>query len=86
MRSCYKCGTTSNIHRHHIIPGNRKLCDKYGLVVDLCGFHHNQSNEGVHFNKEFDIEIRQMGQRKFEETHSREEWLRVFGKNWLEEE
>ena len=83
-RHCWECGTIQNLHRHHIFGGpNRNLSEKYGLVVDLCGPDHNQSNNGVHFNREFDLRLKQWGQRKFEETRSREEFINTFGKSYL---
>lgn len=83
-KMCYVCGTTYNIHEHHIIYGsNRKNSEKYGLKCYLCGKHHNLSNEGVHFNKELDLKLKQMAQKKFEETHSHEEFMRIFGRNYL---
>lgn len=84
-RCCLVCRTTYNIHKHHVFYGtaNRKKSEKYGLTVYLCARHHNMSNEGVHFNKPLDTKIKQMAQRKFEEKHSREEFIWEFGRNWL---
>lgn len=85
-KTCYVCGTTQNIHLHHCFFGNpnRKLSDKYGLVVHLCYLHHNGSNEGVHFNKDLDNHLKQLAQAKFEEVHgSREDFVRIFGRNYL---
>jgi hypothetical protein len=83
-RECYVCKTPLNLHKHHIFPAaNRKNSEKYGCWVYLCAWHHNMSNEGVHFNRLLDVELRQTAQRKFEELHSHEEFMRIFGKNWL---
>lgn len=83
-KQCYVCGTEQYLHRHHIFYGpNRKWSEKYGLTVWLCGRHHNLSNEGVHFNKELDLRIKQIGQRAFEREHTREEFVQIFGKNYL---
>lgn len=85
MKHCIVCGTTQNIHIHHCIHGNgyRKLSDKYGLIVPLCATHHNMSNDGVHFNHELDEKIKGMAQKKFEMVYGHEEWMRVFGRNYL---
>lgn len=82
---CYVCGTIHNLHDHHIFYGtsNRRQSEKHGLKVWLCEYHHNMSDEGVHFNKEFDLHLKQKAQKEFEKTHSREEFLRVFGRNYL---
>lgn len=85
MEHCLVCGTTSNIQIHHCIHGraNRKLSDKYGLVVPLCIYHHTGSNYAVHTNRELDLQIIQLAQRKFEEKYSHEEFMKVFMKNYL---
>ena len=84
-RKCVVCGTTSNLNIHHIFFGssNRKWSDKYGLWIYLCVNHHT-GNDGVHFNKEMDLRIKKLAQQKFEETHTREEFMAIFGKNWLD--
>ena len=59
---------------------NRKNSEKYGLKVWLCHFHHHE----VHMNRDTALELIQMAQSKFEETHTREEFMAIFGKNWLD--
>ena len=44
------------------------------------------SDYGVHFNKKLDLKLKQDCQRKFEETHSREEFLEIIGRNYLGDE
>ena len=85
-RRCYFCRSTYNVHLHHIFGGtaNRKQSEKHGFKVFLCGFHHNMSNEGVHFNRELDLKLKRECQAKFEETHSREEFMKIIGKNYLD--
>lgn len=85
-KECYICKTTIGLHSHHIFCGtsNRKLSEKYGMKVWLCGHHHNLSNEGVHFNRELDLRLKRIGQVHYEEIYgSREDFIRVFGKNYL---
>ena len=84
---CFKDGCNSNqdLHRHHIYFGrkNRRLSEKYGCWVYLCGYHHNLSNEGVHFKHDFDLELKELCQRKWEKHDTRENFIKVFGKNYL---
>ncbi len=78
---------TDNLHKHHIFEGNpnRKLSEKYGLWVYLTGLYHNQSNEGVHCgNHDLDMQLKQDAQRAFEQTHSRDDFIRIFGRNYLD--
>lgn len=82
-KSCYVCGKLQ-VHLHHIYGGaNRKTSDRNGFVVYLCPHHHNLSNEGVHFNKELDTMLKMMCQQKYEENHTREEFMKLIGKNYL---
>ena len=84
-KECYVCKTRYELHEHHIFYGtaNRKQSEKYGMKVWLCGKHHNLSNEGVHFNKEFDLHIKQIAQKKFDETYPDLNFLKIFGRNYL---
>lgn len=84
-KECWVCGTTQDIHEHHILYGtaNRRLSEKYGLKVWLCGKHHNLSNEGVHFNKELDRSLKVLAQKRFEEEYPNESFLRIFGRNYI---
>jgi hypothetical protein len=85
-KKCYITGATEGLHKHHIFGGaNRKLSEQYGLYVYLIPKYHNMSDEGVHFNREFDLQLKREGQRKFESLYgSREDFRRIFGKNYLE--
>lgn len=78
--SCYFCGNP-NTEIHHLIFGRglRELSDKYGLVVPLCRDCHNE----LHHNKVMMAWSRAEGQRRFEAEHGREEFMRIFGKNYL---
>jgi len=76
---------TSNLVRHEVFYGtaNRKLSKEYGLWVWLKPSWHNMSNNGVHFNKELDLSLKRYAQKKFEEKYSRDEFIKIFGKNYL---
>ena len=83
-RKCYVCGMTQGLHVHHVFFGpNRKNSDKWGCWVYLCARHHNMSNEGVHFNKHLDNYIKAQTQCKFESMYGHDEFMRIFGRNWL---
>ena len=71
---------------HEIFGGkNRQLSIKYGLQIRLCGEHHNRpGGMNPHHNKAINDRLKREGQRKFEETHSREDFLRLFGRNYLD--
>ena len=84
-KQCFVCGTTLNLHEHHVFFGtaNRKKAEDYGLKVYLCQEHHTGSH-GVHFNKALDEGLKMLAQSKFEELYgSREDFIREFGKSVL---
>ena len=89
---CYISGREDWLELHHIFGGsNRKNSTKYGLVVWLNHYYHNEPKcpENLYFgsphhDKEVMLWLRQQGQKKFEETHTREEFIQIFGKNYLE--
>lgn len=84
-KECWVCKTTIGLHTHHCIYGtaDRKKSDKYGLTVYLCGMHHNLSNEGVHFNKKLDMQLKQTAQKAFEEKYGHEKFMAEFHRNYL---
>lgn len=86
-RQCWVCHDTRTLHKHHIYYGigRRDKSEEFGCWVYLCPFHHNMSDNGVHFNKTLDLKLKQWCQRKFEEEHSREEFRQYFGRSYLEE-
>ncbi len=83
-KECFVCKTTYGLEEHHVCFGsaNRKQSEKYGLKVWLCAEHH-RGNSGVHFNKELDLSIKRFAQSEFEKTHTREEFIQIFGKSYL---
>lgn len=82
-KECWYTGETYELHKHHIFGGaNRKNSEKYGLWVWLRPDKHVGSG-GVHENRSMDLELKQTAQAAFEQAHSREEFMRIFGRNWL---
>lgn len=62
-------------------PG-RKNSEKAGLKVWLCSNDH-RGPKGAHFNKDLDIALKKYAQMKYEESHSREDFIKLFGKNYI---
>jgi hypothetical protein len=83
-KECFVCRATQDLQLHHVLYGtsNRRQADKYGLTVWLCLRHHT-GDRGAHFDKGLDLKLKEMAQAKFEETHTREEFIRIFGRNYL---
>lgn len=84
-KKCYVTGRTDGLHKHHVFYGtaNRKKSEKWGCWIWLIGDLHNLSAKGIHFDHEFDLRIKRETQRKFEELHGHELFMKEFGRNWL---
>ena len=91
-KCCYVCGTTSNLHLHHIFYGtrNRQKADEDGMTIWLCGPHHNLSTNGVHFNKKLDTKIKQQAEKIWIKTYCDseedgiEKFIKRYGRNYLD--
>lgn len=84
---CWVCGSTTDLHTHEIYfgSGNRQISIKNGFQVRLCGVHHNLSDKGVHFDKALDLELKQHCQREYEKDHLRFDFMRLVGRNYLDD-
>lgn len=86
-KKCYITGQTSNLHYHHIFRGvNRKISDEHGFGVYLAPWLHNTSDQGVHgkHGKDLDLMLKQHCQMAYEKEHSREEFMALIGRNYLD--
>lgn len=84
-KECFITGATEGLHCHHIFGGaNRRISEENGFKIYLRADYHNMSDYGVHFNKQLDLALKRACQAKFEETHTREEWMRLIHRNYLE--
>ena len=85
-KKCFITGDTKGLHVHHCLGGmNRRLADEDGLVVYLRWDYHiaDSPNATPHNNIKTDLFIKRLAQRKYEETHTHEEWMARYGKNYL---
>lgn len=89
---CYLCSLLNgdgsrrnNLEEHHVIHGwaNKKLSEKYGLKIYLCPEHHRMGKQAVHINKEVRHMTEAIAQEKFIETYPEEDFMKIFGKNYL---
>ena len=69
LERCYICGKPYP-EIHHIFYGtaNRKLSDRYGLVVPLC-YHHHRGPAGAHFNRKLDDKLKGIAEKRFCEEY-----------------
>ena len=90
---CWLCGRNGSadpLDRHHIFGNsNRKKSEKYGLVVHLCHDRcHIFGRDAVHNNADTMQRLHEYGQRKAmeEQGWTIDDFRRIFGKNYIEEE
>lgn len=79
--SCYLCGRRA-VQFHHIFGKyNRKKATEDGLWIPVClDCHikiHNEPSQRTNYC------LMQDGQWKYEETHTRDEFMKRYGKNYL---
>lgn len=85
-KKCYLTGSTIGLHKHHIFNAyNRYNSERYGLWVWLRWDRHIADSPYAtpHNDAKIDMMLKRAGQRKFEETHTREEFMRIFGRSYL---
>jgi hypothetical protein len=76
---------SGGLEKHHVMHGtaNRKMSEKYGLTVYLCPKDHRTGKKAVHNCRETDLKLICIAQKKFEDIHGHDEWMRAFGKNYI---
>ncbi len=85
MNHCYVCKRTGPLENHHVYKGpNRKISEKYGLKVKLCAMCH-RGEKGVHGRDghKLDLQLKREFQTLFEKDHSRDEFIKIIGRNYL---
>ncbi|MEG0872962.1 MAG: hypothetical protein RSE57_06280 [Clostridia bacterium] len=76
---CYCCGRKKE-HTHEIYKGrNRKTSMKYGFCIPICDICHERTENDITFLRELQVKC----QKKYEESHIREEFMQIIGKNYL---
>ena len=78
----YDVTTTNELNKHHIFE--EKQSEKYGLKIWLCHRHPiTDSRYSIRYQNQLDLELKQLAQKKFEETHTRNEFIKHFIKSYL---
>ena len=80
LKHCFICNKTpADIHEIYS-GGNRKMSMKNGFCIPLCREHHQFATLDSLFN----LRLKQLCQSEYEKTHTREEFIKLVGKNYLE--
>ena len=80
---CFLCGRRGATEVHHMMHGSRRaMAEQYGLKVHLC----RRCHAALHDAGQYDRDLETLAQETFERDHTRAEWMRIFGKNYREDE
>lgn len=87
-KKCWLTGYTGpGLHKHHIMNGaNRRLAEEDGLWIWLKWDRHiaDSPHNTPHNDAKTDLFYKRLAQRKYEETHTREDWMKRYGRNFLD--
>ena len=83
---CFACRKRMATEEHHCLSGraDRKKCDQDGLTVGLCSECHREVHCKV--NSGLYHKLKRIAQKVYEKTHSREEWMSRYNRNYLWDE
>lgn len=87
-QKCALCGIGTKeggvLTIHHVYHGRKykHLSDKNGFLLTLC----DQCHRKLHSSRVIDKHVQKGMQRKYEQTHSREEFVELMGHSWLNAE
>lgn len=83
---CVFCGRRKQAI-HHIYYGTalRKVSDKHGFIAPVCNACHNIDNDSIHLDpaRKKDLFLKRLCQKRYEENHTREEFMKLIGRNYL---
>ena len=78
---CIECSSMFSIELHEVFFGkNRQSSMKYGCVIPLCRDCHKK----IHLNNYLNQHYKRLVQAEFESLYSREEFVDIFKKNYLD--
>lgn len=78
--NCFMCGIGGDLARHEVFGGaDRKTSKATGMWVSLCPVCH----EKAHKTEMWSRILHQEAQMMFEHCHSHDEFIELFGKNYL---
>lgn len=93
--TCYLCVRLNgnyvqhkSLHKHHAYDGsgNRKVSEENGFWVKVCWRHHTYGKEAAHEKIENLRLIQRDVQREYEKTHTRQQFMKLIGRNYLEDD
>lgn len=79
LDKCFICGAKKE-ELHEVFEGkNRQMSMKYGLVIPIC----RKCHKSIPNNKTLREKIHKVGQKAFKNRYKNENFMKIFGKNYL---
>ncbi len=83
-KQCFITERTDYLHKHHIYGGcNRTISEEEGFFIYLIPEFHTIGPEAVHNDDEFLKSLQEICQSLYEENHTRDEFIRLIGQNYI---
>lgn len=85
-KACFICGTTFNLHRHEVFgASNRNRSKRQGCWCYLCAPHHNLGNHAVHNDREEELKLKRLCERKWIDVYNKTEddFISEYGRSYL---
>lgn len=80
LTRCYSCHKKTKLDRHHIYNGGlRNMSERNNFWVNVCRDCHRK----IHDTPKLEKQLKQECQYKYEQSHSREEFMKLVRKNYL---
>mgnify|MGYP006939861589 CR=1 FL=1 len=85
LDKCFFYGRPAEcIHEVYFGTANRRISIENGFCVGLCHQEHNLSSKSVHRDRYMDLMLKKIYQREYEKTHTRQDFINLIGKNYLD--
>ena len=80
LSHCFVCGMRKQ-HLHEIFYGKNRLNSiKHGMVIPICFNCHTR----IHNDIDMDLYYKKLFQKEYEKTHTRDEFISIFYRNYLD--
>lgn len=80
---CFFCKSTRWLEWHHIFnASNKKHSEKYGMMIRVCHWCHNEPPLGIHHNKGARRRLQRLAQTRFENVFRDLNFIEIFGRNY----
>lgn len=80
LTKCCNCGSKIGIEKNEVFEGSyRQTSIRYGMVCPFCKICHSQFHNDIMFNLFYKV----MFEKEFLKTHSKEEFIKIFGQDYI---